>query len=174
MLLHAIRRATRRTSGRFQHLQRWNIPGHGQHGIIPAFEYGGPPLVVSHGGETDWHQDRPCRHDPFPGLCQLTEDLGGVTVPNLTAFSGGDHNFLRQHHRVGDAALWYFSSVSPNSGFEPKTSGSFKAILTKGLSGDVVADPARFTRFLGNAAKRIHVDKTLNDAEYAPRRYRSA
>jgi hypothetical protein len=33
------------------------------------------------------------------------------------------------------------------------------------LSGDVVADPARFTKFLGNAAKRIQVDKTLNDAE---------
>jgi hypothetical protein len=40
-----------------------------------------------------------------------------------------------------------------------------KAILAKGLSPEVIADPARFTTFLGNAAQRIQVDKTLTDPE---------
>ena len=40
-----------------------------------------------------------------------------------------------------------------------------KSILAKGLSKEVVADPARFTRFVGNAAKRIRVDNTLTDPE---------
>jgi polyisoprenyl-teichoic acid--peptidoglycan teichoic acid transferase len=33
------------------------------------------------------------------------------------------------------------------------------------LSTGVVADPARFTTFLGNAAKRIQVDKTLTNGD---------
>ena len=40
-----------------------------------------------------------------------------------------------------------------------------KAIVDKGLSADVIADPARFTNFLGNVAKNITVDQTLTDAD---------
>ena len=40
-----------------------------------------------------------------------------------------------------------------------------KAILAKGLSAEVVSDPFKFTEFLGNAAKRIKVDKSLTNAE---------
>ena len=40
-----------------------------------------------------------------------------------------------------------------------------KAILTKGLSVDMVADPLRFTQFIGNAAKRVRVDNSLTDSE---------
>ena len=40
-----------------------------------------------------------------------------------------------------------------------------KAILAKGLSPEVISDPFQFTDFLGNAAKRIKVDKSLSNAE---------
>jgi hypothetical protein len=40
-----------------------------------------------------------------------------------------------------------------------------KAILAKGLSADVVADPLKFTQFIGNAAKRIRVDNSLTDPQ---------
>ena len=40
-----------------------------------------------------------------------------------------------------------------------------KAILTKGLSVDMVADPLRFIQFIGNAAKRVRVDNSLTDFE---------
>ena len=103
----------------------------------------------------------------FQGFVKLTEDLGGVTVPNSTAFSGGGHNFPAGNITVsGDAALWYVRERQPNERLRAENQRNvLKAILAKGLSGDVVADPARFTTFLGNAAKRIQVDKTLNDAE---------
>jgi hypothetical protein len=40
-----------------------------------------------------------------------------------------------------------------------------KAIVAKGLSADVIADPARFTSFAGNLAKHVTVDNSLTDAE---------
>jgi LCP family protein required for cell wall assembly len=143
------------------------IPGHGQHGINRAFEYGGPPLVVRTVEKlTGTRIDHVVMID-FQGFVKLTEDLGGVTVPNPTAFSGGDHNFPPGNITVsGDAALWYVRQRQPNERLRAENQRNVvKAILAKGLSGDVVADPARFTKFLGNAAKRIQVDKTLNDAE---------
>jgi anionic cell wall polymer biosynthesis LytR-Cps2A-Psr (LCP) family protein len=103
----------------------------------------------------------------FQGFVKLTDDLGGVTVPNSTSFSGGGHDFPVGNITVsGDAALWYVRQRQPNERLRAENQRNvLKAILAKGLSGDVVADPARFTKFLGNAAKRIQVDKTLNDAE---------
>ena len=103
----------------------------------------------------------------FQGFVKLTDDLGGVTVPNSTAFSGGGHYFPAGNITVsGDAALWYVRQRQPNERRRAENQRNvLKAILAKGLSGDVVADPARFTRFLGNAAKRIQVDKTLTNAD---------
>ena len=103
----------------------------------------------------------------FQGFVKLTEDLGGVTVANSTAFWGGGHSFPAGNITVsGDAALWYVRARQANERLRAENQRNVvKAILAKGLSGDVVADPARFTTFLGNAAKRIQVDKTLTDAE---------
>ena len=39
------------------------------------------------------------------------------------------------------------------------------AILSKGLSAEVVSDPVRFTSFVANAAKRIKVDNSLTQNE---------
>ena len=144
-----------------------NIPGHGQHGINRAFEYGGPPLVVRTVEKlTGTRIDHVVMID-FQGFVKLTEDLGGVTVANSTAFWGGGHSFPEGNITVsGDAALWYVRARQANERLRAENQRNVvKAILAKGLSGDVVADPARFTTFLGNAAKRIQVDKTLNDAE---------
>ena len=148
-----------------------------QQTINARLRLGGPPLVVRTVEKlTDTRIDHVVMID-FQGFVKLTEDLGGVTVTNRTAFKGGGHNFPKGNITVsGDAALGMSANVSRTSGIERKTSGMLlKAILAKGLSGDVMADPARFTNFLGNAAKRIQVDKTLKlMLKYAPRRYRSA
>jgi polyisoprenyl-teichoic acid--peptidoglycan teichoic acid transferase len=144
-----------------------DIPGRGQHGINRAFEYGGPPLVVRTVEKlTGIRIDHVVMID-FQGFVKLTEDLGGVTVANSTAFSGGGHYFPAGNITVsGDAALWYARQRQPNERLRAENQRNvLKAILAKGLSGDVVADPVRFTKFLGNASKRIQVDKTLNDAE---------
>ena len=39
-----------------------------------------------------------------------------------------------------------------------------KAIVTKGLSAGVIADPARFSAFVGNLARHLTVDDTLTDS----------
>jgi LCP family protein required for cell wall assembly len=146
---------------------RVTIPGHGQDGINRAFEYGGPPLVVRTVEKlTGTRIDHVVMID-FQGFVKLTEDLGGVTIPNQTAFDSNGHHFPEGNITVsGDAALSYVRERQANERLRAENQRNVvKAILAKGLSGDVVADPARFTTFLGNAAKRIQVDKTLNDAE---------
>ncbi|HKN46103.1 MAG TPA: LCP family protein, partial [Propionibacteriaceae bacterium] len=140
-----------------------DIPGYGKHGINRAFEYGGPPLVVRTVEKlTGTRIDHVVMID-FQGFVKLTEDLAGVTVANSTAFWGGGHSFPAGNITVsGDAALWYVRERQANERLRAENQRNVvKAILAKGLSGDVVADPARFTTFLGNAAKRIKVDKTL-------------
>ena len=143
---------------------RVDIPGHGQQGINRAIAYGGPPLVVRTVENLHWRQDRPCRHDRFPGLCQAHRGSRRSHRPKLDCFLGRRPRLPRgQHHVSGDAALWYARARQPNERLRAENQRNVvKAILTKGLSGDVVSDPARFTTFLGNAAKLIQVDKTLD------------
>ena len=92
-----------------------DIPGHGQQGINRAFELGGPPLVVRTVEKlTGTRIDHVVMID-FQGFVKLTEDLGGVTVPNSTAFWGGGHHFPAGNITVsGDAALWYVRERQPN------------------------------------------------------------
>jgi anionic cell wall polymer biosynthesis LytR-Cps2A-Psr (LCP) family protein len=103
----------------------------------------------------------------FQGFVKLTQDLGGITVPNRVPFDSHGHLFPTGNIPLsGDAALWYVREGKPGELQRVENQRNvLKAILAKGLSTGVVADPARFTTFLGNAAKRIQVDKTLTNAE---------
>jgi polyisoprenyl-teichoic acid--peptidoglycan teichoic acid transferase len=103
----------------------------------------------------------------FQGFVKLTQDLGGVTVRNRTAFNSHGYTFPAGNVTLsGDAALRYVRERQPGElNRVEKQRNVLKAILAKGLSPEVVADPARFTKFLGNAAKRIQVDKTLTNVE---------
>jgi LCP family protein required for cell wall assembly len=103
----------------------------------------------------------------FAGFVGLTEELGGVTVNNRKQFES--HGTLYPVGRIvlrGESALSYVRQGS--SGERDRAEHQrdmLKAILTKGLSPEVVSRPQQFTRFLGNAAKRIQVDSSLSDAE---------
>jgi LCP family protein required for cell wall assembly len=139
------------------------IPGRGTKTINRAFELGGPPLVVrTVEALTNTRIDHIAMMD-FESFVKLTQDLGGVTVTNRTSFGTFPAGPLTLS---GDAALAYVRDGGPGELQRAENQRNVaKAILSKGLSAKVVADPARFTTFLGNAAKRIQVDKTLNDAE---------
>jgi LCP family protein required for cell wall assembly len=139
------------------------IPGHGRQRINKAFPLGGPPLVVSTVEKlTDTRIDHVAMID-FPSFVKLTEDLGGVTVPNRTAFSTFRAGPITLS---GDAALRYVRERRPSEEDRVENQRNvLKAILAKGLSPEVIANPARFTTFLGNAAQRIQVDKTLTNPE---------
>jgi LCP family protein required for cell wall assembly len=147
-----------------------DIPGHGEQRINAAYELGGPPLVVRTLERlTDTRIDHVAMID-FQGFVNLTQDLEGVTVRNRTAFSAGGHAFPAGSITLsGDAALWYVRERDALPGGELDRAENqrnvLKAILAKGLSAEVVSDPFKFTNFLGNAAKRIQVDKSLTNAE---------
>jgi LCP family protein required for cell wall assembly len=143
------------------------IPGHGTQKINAAFGFGGAPLVVRTVEKlTDTRIDHVAMID-FQGFVKLTQDLGGVTVKNRVTFYAPGYTFPAGTVTLsGDAALRYVREPSPGEQQRVENQQNvLKAILAKGLSTGVVADPARFTTFLGNAAKRIQVDKTLNNAE---------
>jgi LCP family protein required for cell wall assembly len=139
-----------------------DVPGQDQQPINAAF-LGGPPLVVrTVENLTGTRIDHVAMID-FQSFVKLTQDLGGVTVTNRTAFSTFPVGPIKLS---GDVALNYVRDRRPGDLQRAENQRNvLKAILAKGLSTGVVADPARFTTFLGNAAKRIQVDKTLNDAE---------
>ena len=146
-----------------------NIPGHGMDTMGNAYVIGGAPLVVrTLETLTGARMDHVAMLD-IKGFAALTEDLGGVTVQNRTAFSS--HGFTYPRGKItlkGDAALWYVRErrgpISESYRAENQRN-VLKSIMAKGLSGEVVADPLRFTRFIGNAAKRIRVDNSLTDSE---------
>jgi LCP family protein required for cell wall assembly len=147
-----------------------NIPGHGAQRINAAFQLGGAPLVVETlEGLTDARIDHVAMID-FQGFVNLTQDLGGVTVRNKTGFSSRGYSYPAGNITLkGQAALVYVRERQALPGGELDRAENqrnvLKAILAKGLSPAVISDPFQFTDFLGHAAKRIKVDKTLTDAE---------
>jgi LCP family protein required for cell wall assembly len=148
-----------------------SIPGEdGEQRINAAYALGEAPLVVRTLEKlTGTRIDHVAMID-FQGFVALTQDLDGITVHNRTPFSSNGYNYPAGNIPLkGDAALWYVRErhALPR-GEEDRAENQrnvIKAILAKGLSPAVVADPFQFTNFLGNAAKRIKVDKSLTNAE---------
>lgn len=147
------------------------IPGYGEQRINAAYALGGPPLVVRTLERlTNTRIDHIAMID-FQGFVNLTQDLDGVTVHNPTAFSSQGHTFAAGNITLeGEAALVFVRerrAFGANGELQRAENqrNVLKAILAKGLSAEVITDPFQFTEFLGNAAKRIKVDKSLSNAE---------
>lgn len=147
-----------------------DVPGYGKHKINDAYAFGGPALAVR-----TLEQLTNVRMDHvvlvgLEGFVGLTDDLGGVTVTNKTAFSS--HGFDYPEGKVtmkGEKALWFVRErhALPNGDLDRAENqrNVIKAIVAKGLSADVISDPARFTTFIANLAKHLTVDNSLTDAE---------
>ncbi|GAA1429739.1 LCP family protein [Microlunatus lacustris] len=147
-----------------------DIPGHGKDKINAAYELGGPALTVATLEKlTDVRMDHVVLVG-LEGFIALTEDLGGVTVTNKTAFSS--HGFDYPEGRIdiqGEKALWFVRERKslPNGDLDRAENqrNVIKAIVAKGLSADVVSDPARFTAFTSTLAQHLTVDDSLTDEE---------
>ncbi len=147
-----------------------SIPGYGQNKINAAFSFGGAPLTVrTLETLTGVRMDHVVLVD-FEGFIQLTTDLGGVTVPNKVAFRS--HGFTYKKGKVtikGKRALWFVRErhAMPRGDLDRAENqrNVIKAIVQKGLSADVISDPATFTTFIGNLAKHLTVDNSLTDDE---------
>jgi LCP family protein required for cell wall assembly len=146
------------------------VPGYGKNKINAAFAFGGPPLTVSTLEElTDVRMDHVILID-FEGFIQLTEDLDGVTVTNKFAFSSHGFDYPKGEITIqGEEALWFVRErkALPAGDFDRAENqrNVIKAIVSKGLSGDTLADPARFIAFISSLSQHVTVDQDLTNGE---------
>ncbi|GAA1828681.1 LCP family protein [Microlunatus capsulatus] len=147
-----------------------DIPGYGRNKINAAYSLGGPALTVRTLEKlTDVRMDHVVLIG-LEGFIGLTDDLGGVTVTNGTAFTSHGFDYPKGKITIkGEQALWFVRERHslPNGDLDRAENqrNVIKAIVAKGLSADVISDPARFTAFISNLAKHVTVDNSLTDAE---------
>jgi LCP family protein required for cell wall assembly len=147
-----------------------DIPGYGKNKINAAYSYGGAQLTVKAlQNLMGVKMDHVVLID-FQGFIDLTKDLGGVTVTNKTAFTSHGYTYPKGKITIsGKKALWFVRERHSLPGGDLDRARNqrnvIKAIVNKGLSAEVIADPVTFTNFLTNVAKNITVDQTLTDAD---------
>lgn len=147
-----------------------DIPGHGKDKINAAYSIGGPALTVrTLEALTGVRMDHVILVD-FEGFIGLTDDLGGVSVTNKTPFSSHGYDYPKGRITIrGEQALWFVRErhALPNGDLDRAENqrNVIKAIVQKGLSAGTLADPAKFTSFIGNASKHLTVDNGLSDAD---------
>jgi polyisoprenyl-teichoic acid--peptidoglycan teichoic acid transferase len=147
-----------------------NVPGYGRNKVNAAFAFGGAPLAVRTLEDlTGVRMDHVVLID-FEGFIRLTEDLRGVTVNNKTAFSANGFDYPEGKITIaGEEALWFVRErkLLPGGDLDRAENqrNVIKAIVQKGLSVQVLSDPATFINFVGNVAKHLTVDNDLSDAE---------
>ena len=146
------------------------VPGYSKNKINAAYAFGGVPLTVRTLEQlTKTRMDHVALVD-FEGFIGLTNDLGGVTVMNDDAFSAHGYDYPKGEITLaGEQALSFVRERKqlPNGDLDRAKNqrNVLKAIVAKGLSGNVVADPAKFNRFMAGVAKHLTVDNDLTDDE---------
>ena len=147
-----------------------NVPGYGKNKINAAFSFGGTELAVRTLEDlTGVRMDHVALID-FEGFIRLTEDLGGVTVTNKSAFSAHGFDYPKGEITIaGEEALWFVRERKSLPGGDLDRAENqrnvIKAIVQKGLSVRVISDPTTFINFLNKIAKYLTVDNDLSDDE---------
>jgi len=145
-----------------------DIPGHGKGKINAAFAYGGTQLMVQTlESLLGTRMDHVVMVD-FEGFMKLTESLGGVTVNNKNAFSSHGFDYPKGEITIaGEEALWFVRERKslPNGDLDRAENQRMviKAIVAKGLSAEIVANPSAFTGFISGVAEHVTVDSSLSD-----------
>jgi polyisoprenyl-teichoic acid--peptidoglycan teichoic acid transferase len=147
-----------------------DIPGYGKNKINAAYSYGGPALTVKTLEELTGADMNHVVLVNFEGFIDLTTDLGGVTVPNKTAFTSHGFDYPKGNITIeGEKALWFVRERHSLPGGDLDRAANqrnvIKAIVAKGLSTGVITDPVKFSSFVGNLSKHLTVDNGLSDAE---------
>jgi polyisoprenyl-teichoic acid--peptidoglycan teichoic acid transferase len=147
-----------------------SIPGYGKNKINAAYAFGGTPLAVrTVEGLLDVRIDHVALID-FEGFVQLTDDLGGISINNTHASASRGYTFPEGEITIsGNQALVYVRERYdlPRGDLDraARQRSVVKAILSKGLSPEMLADPERFLAFAGDLAKNIRIDKSLTEDE---------
>jgi polyisoprenyl-teichoic acid--peptidoglycan teichoic acid transferase len=147
-----------------------SIPGHGNNKINAAYGFGGPKLTVSTlESLTDTRMDHAAMVD-LRGFAKLTDEVGGVTVYNKTAFSS--HNFHYPKGNIalsGERAIYFVGERRqlPRGDFDRAANerNVVRAIIAKTLSTKIITDPKRLLAVVSGAAEHLTVDKGLTDSK---------
>ncbi|WP_147264046.1 LCP family protein [Desertihabitans brevis] len=144
------------------------IPGHGTAKINAAYAYGGTSLAVQTLEQlTDVRMDHLAVVD-FEGFVALCDAVGGVTVDNETAFETKNYSFPEGEVQLdGERALEFVRERKSLPGGDLDRAENqrkvVQAILAKGLSPEVIANPGRFSEFVSGIASHTSVDAGLTD-----------
>jgi len=170
MVVHLNQKRTKAYITSFPRDMYVDIPGHGRNKINAAYELGGPALTVKTLEELTGADMNHVVLVNFEGFIDLTTDLGGVTVPNKTAFSSHGYDYPKGKVKIeGKKALWFVRERHSLPGGDLDRAENqrnvIKAIVAKGLSPAVISDPVKFSSFVGNLSKHLTVDNGLSNAE---------
>ena len=146
------------------------IPGHGTNKINAAYAYGGTQLTIrTLEGMLHTRMDHVALID-FTGFIQLTDDLGGVTVNNTHYSDSQGYKFPVGKVTIkGAQALAYVRERHqlPRGDLDRAERQRLvvQAIMRKGMSEGMIADPIAFNRFVSEFAQQVTVDDELSSSE---------
>lgn len=140
------------------------IPGRGAAKINAGYAYGGVPLAVRTVENLIKTRIDHAVMINFTGFSGLTKALGGVTVTNKHATPGYPQGRITVS---GDEALKYvrerYNVPGGDLGRAERQRAVVQAILGKMLSADVLANPAKFNRVVGQLGQFFTVDAGLTN-----------
>ena len=145
------------------------IPGHGSNRINAAYGFGGPKLAVSTlENLTDTRMDHAVLVD-FQGFARLTDEVGGVTVYNKTAFFSHGFHYPKGNITVsGERAIYFVGEqrALPRGDFDRAANerNLVRAIIAKMLSAKIITDPGRLFSVVSGAAEHLTVDNGLTNS----------
>jgi LCP family protein required for cell wall assembly len=147
-----------------------SIPGRGNNRIAAGYSIGGSQLAVSTLEKlTDTRMDHAALVD-IQGFAKLTDELGGVTVYNRSAFGSHGFDYPKGNITVSGARAIYFvgeRNALPRGDFDRAANerNLVRAIIAKTLSTKIVTDPGRLVSVVSGAAEHLTVDKGLTNAK---------
>jgi polyisoprenyl-teichoic acid--peptidoglycan teichoic acid transferase len=106
----------------------------------------------------------------FQGFAKLTDEVGGVTVYNKTAFSSHGVHYPQGNITVsGERALYFVGErkALPRGDFDRATNerNLIRAILAKTMSTKIITDPGRLLSVVTGTAEHLTVDNGLTNSK---------
>ena len=118
---------------------------------------------------TDTRMDHAAMVD-FQGFARLTDEVGGVTVYNKTAFSSHGFHYPKGNITLsGERAIYFVGErrALPRGDFDRAANerNVVRAIIAKTLSAKIITDPGRLFSVVSGAAEHLTVDKGLTNSK---------
>jgi LCP family protein required for cell wall assembly len=167
-----------RFSGDRQHAQlisiprdSWvDIPGHGRNKINASYAFGGPSLLIQTVEQlTQVRIDHYVAID-FPGIIQVTDDLGGVDVVVAAQTTNGPYTFpAGVNHLDGDQARWYLGQRHGLAGGDfdrvRRQQQYLRAMFSKLFSSDTFTNPGRLDSAMLAVTSAVSIDDSLGNGD---------